>query len=180
MLPADWNGTPCAASERSQHADSVPSYATDRSKSHSFYVLRIPHGTNRLLRRQVAMLTDDTQPPTPPNHHHNPASPRLTCDIRTDREEHAPASVRLDQTQSDSNQTEWSKAHWECESGRGQPAAFKSIQVHFTVTVILCSPFIHTSLLQTTQCIKYGLYHGGRYIIGNQLKKSKGFIVVAL
>lgn len=176
MLPADWNGTPCAASERSQHADSVPSYATDRSKSHSFYVLRIPHGTNRLLRRQVAMLTDDTQPPPqpslPPTDMWHTHRQRGTCSsIR----QTGPNAERLKPNrvkQSTLGVWEWKRSTC-C-------FIYSSIQVHFTVTVILCSPFIHTSLLQTTQCIKYGLYHGGRYIIGNQLKKSKGFIVVAL
>lgn len=64
-------------------------------------------------RRQVAMPTDDTQPPQPPpprvTHRH-----RETCSsIR----QTGPNAERLEPN------WEWSRTHWECESGRGQPAA---------------------------------------------------------
>lgn len=102
MLPADSNSTSCAASKRSQHADSVRGYATQLMSITFLYCPAHSTLDQQAVRRQVAMPMNNTHPPQP-----TPRDMRHTHRHRG----HAPASVRLDQTQSDSNQTQSEAEH---------------------------------------------------------------------
>lgn len=96
--------------KRSQHADSVRGHATYRSPSHSFD--RPAHST---LDQQAGKAAgchangrhSASLPPNPPQY----TSPPSLGDMWHRHRGHAPASVRLDQTQSDSNQTESEAEH---------------------------------------------------------------------
>lgn len=74
--------------------------------SHSFNVLRIPHWTSRLLRRQVAMPMYDTHPTTHPEGYvTHPQTQRTCSSIR----QTGPNAERLKPN------SEWSRTHRECE-----------------------------------------------------------------
>lgn len=83
--------------------------------SHSFNVLRIPHWTNRLLRRQVAMPMNDTHP-------HNP--PRGICDTDTeDMLQHPSDWTKRRATQTKLRVKQNTLGVW---SGRSKPATGSS------------------------------------------------------
>lgn len=93
---------PCAASERSQHADSVYGYATNPSPWHSFlflkiiFVLRIPHWTSRLGKAASCHANGRQSAPT--------TQPRVTSE-RTPQTHGTCSSIRQDWTKRRATQT---------------------------------------------------------------------------
>lgn len=112
---------PCAASERSQHADSVRGYATKSisiaflfSFFFFFFSCAFHTETSRLGKAAGCHA----------NGRHSAPQPTKSDSTPQTHTGHAPASVRLDQTQSDSNQTESEAEHiGSVRVEEGQPAA---------------------------------------------------------